>query len=352
MSMKEFVFADYIKIFKKSSRTAKVSYQAFLATLIESIAYESEYYVSSNQSSRIMSREYDVPKALRKAIFDSRDVDFRKSFDEYLSEVITDSKICVCADEMRILIQSARNIAEKEKQDLLNIKDDKRFLCDAFLFVVNKDNREIKEKCIWKNGNNCLKVVTGDLISLGFSKKKAQTDKIIVIPFDDKYHLRITGADSPIAEVSSNTLHGQWIQCMLKQGYSIDALKERIDGGIVKRYDNGIGSISKCIFNRTIFYLVAETVFDEYNCAQGSKKNIEICVNNILEEYNLTGQGVPLYIPLMGTGRSRVGFSVNQALNNLIEKCMEKKELMQGVVNIVVYTKDVNDLDMEEIYGL
>ena len=105
-----------------------------------------------------------------------------------------------------------------------------------------------------------------------------------------------------------------------------------------------IGSISKLKYKSVVFYLVGLSKFDENNMAHSDKDCISKCVTNILNEYNRTGQGVQLYLPLMGTGRSRGGLSNEEAIDLLIEECKKNKEKIQGTVNILVYTKDLENI--------
>lgn len=58
--------------------------------------------------------------------------------------------------------------------------------------------------------------------------------------------------------------------------------------------------------------------------------------------YDKNGQGRPIYLPLMGTGLSRVNISPEESLNILTNMIMLNRNKVHGVVNIIVFDKQRN----------
>lgn len=213
---------------------------------------------------------------------------------------------------------------------------------EALIYAIRLDNRLKLNDKVWSNGVNSINLVSGDLMALSFNKKECIKEKIVVIPVDSDFHLHISGVDEVKPEVSKTTLHGQWLMRMEKEGFTIKDIRKMINESMIN--EDGIGSISKLIFKSVVFYLVGLSKFDENNMAHSDRDAISKCVINILEEYDRTGQGAPLYIPLMGTGRSRVGLSNEESMNLLVDECIKNKEKIQGTVNVLVYTKDLEEI--------
>lgn len=61
-----------------------------------------------------------------------------------------------------------------------------------------------------------------------------------------------------------------------------------------------------------------------------------VLVNILLKFYDKHGQGASLYLPLVGSGRSRVNLSNDQSYDLIVDTIMENIEFLQGKINIVV----------------
>ncbi len=76
------------------------------------------------------------------------------------------------------------------------------------------------------------------------------------------------------------------------------------------------------------------------------KKQFRECVDKLLDFYDETGQSIPIYVPLMGTGPSRAGLSHENSLN-IIKSCvLTSEEKINGSVNIVVFNGDKNKVSI------
>ena len=343
--MKQFVFSNLMVVMKKYSKDPRQSYQFYMTNLFNSLGCNSinyeGYFLPTNTSSRIMTRAYDVPKDIREIVNDYSNEQIDKLLKTYINQYMNVNRFESLIGELRNFIMQASNLTDGEKEYLCS-KTAAVMLRESLICAIRIDNRLKLDYKVWNNGTNSIKVVSGDIIALSFNKKECIKEKIVVIPFDSEFHLHISGAGATKPEVSKTTLHGQWLTRMEKEGFTIEEIKRMINESMIIRDD--IGSISKLKYKSVVFYLVGLSKFDENNMAHSDKDCISKCVTNILNEYNRTGQGVQLYLPLMGTGRSRVGLSNEEAIDLLIEECKKNKEKIQGTVNILVYTKDLENI--------
>ena len=338
---------------KKYSKDPRQSYQFYMTDLFNSLGcdcvnYE-RYLLPANTSSRIMKRVYDVPLDVRNIINNYSNEQMDDLLKLYIPKFMNINRFESLTKELKSFITQATNLTEGEKERLCSYTAPEIMLREVLICAIRIDNRLKLNDEVWRNGVNSINLVSGDIIGLSFNKKECIKEKIIVIPVDSDFHLRISGAGETKPEVSKTTLHGKWILRMEKEGFSIDEIRKMINKSIIIK--DGIGSLSKLMYKNVIFYLVGLSKFDENNMAHSDKEAISKCVINILNEYNKTGQGAPLYVPLMGTGRSRIGLSNDEAIDLLIEECKNNKEKIQGTVNVLVYTKDLEEI-MEVVHEL
>ena len=193
----------------------------------------------------------------------------------------------------------------------------------SIVYIIYIKNSRV----VWEHGSGKIIVRYSDIINQGF-KKKIKGEQIIVIPvntcFDTIVDSDITGSHKPM--VSPNTIHGQWIKSMGNIDISSDELNKRIQNYIkeknikpvkelsreVKKQGNllsyGLGTVIPIKGkDKSTFYLLALSEFDENNNAQSSVDNFIECVKKVIQFYDKNGQGFDLYIPLMGTNLSRGG---------------------------------------------
>ena len=91
--------------------------------------------------------------------------------------------------------------------------------------------------------------------------------------------------------------------------------------------------------NNTIFYLLAISSFNDKNNAQSTKKELRDSIDSLIKFYDENGQGIPMFLPLMGTGSSRVGITHEQSLK-IIKSSVLTSDEINGSINIVVYNGD------------
>lgn len=216
----------------------------------------------------------------------------------------------------------------------------------------------VNKNKIWSfNNRNCI-VRYGDLFKI--AKKKKQ--KIIVIPVNDTfetiYDEKSEGIDKPLVDV--NTVHGKW----LKHLYEIeDMLPKDVDDRIqndlqLRNYNYSIvkkergntksfpnGTIAVFEHKSTAYYLLSISKFDENNKATSNKDTIISAIESLLQFYDINGQSKTIYVPLIGTGKSRANLSTFQSLDILKnEITLFNSDKATGNFNIVIYSKDESDV--------
>ncbi len=219
-----------------------------------------------------------------------------------------------------------------------------------------------KSTLIWKNGTGKIKVIYGDIIKIGFPRKN-QGEKIVIIPVN-------TCFDTIVGDgvVSAKTIHGQWIKTMNQHGVSTAKLDEIIERTIIdrrlqptkvyipKEKSKGklacfpIGTVLPIAGNNGLtYYLLALSRFDENLNAQCSKEDFIRCIQSLISFYDKNGQGNSAYLPLMGTGLSRVNISQNDSLNIIINMLKLNCDKIHGEIDVVVFCKEKN---MVSIYNM
>lgn len=221
----------------------------------------------------------------------------------------------------------------------------------------------LKRNRIWRKGKNTVTASYGDLFDYSFSAKYKES-RIIVIPFNDTFDTMVETPNESVGKtlVSPKTLHGVWIKKYCTYfNITPNALNEKIQksltahGFIGKKIQRERGNNIKYSLgdvsiingpNNAIFYLLAASTFDENNNAHVKKRELRDCVDCLLDFYDRSGQSIPIYIPLIGTGSSRAGLSHEKSLD-LIKSCvLTSEEKINGSINIVVYNGDKNKVSI------
>lgn len=100
--------------------------------------------------------------------------------------------------------------------------------------------------------------------------------------------------------------------------------------------------------NNIDFFLVALLEFDENNRAQTFKEEVFEFVKKLLDIYDSKGQGCEMYIPLVGTERSRAGLTHTDSLHILKSILTLNGDKIHGTINVVIYPKDRDKVSIFE----
>lgn len=74
-------------------------------------------------------------------------------------------------------------------------------------------------------------------------------------------------------------------------------------------------------------------------------ETISDAISALVSEYNISGQGVPIYVPLIGTGRSRVKLTLKESMNLIKETFLKNESGFFGDVKIVANPKIIEELE-------
>lgn len=192
-----------------------------------------------------------------------------------------------------------------------------------------------------------MQIIAGDIFRFGFNNRKKQPN-IVVIPvnttFDTHISWKAEGTENPI--VAPTTLHGQWIDRWIKAGNKIETLNAQIEANLLSqnlpytvdssgRKAFSIGSIVVVNSEKAIYYLLAISTFDQYNIAHSTESEIRSAVRSLMQFYNHYGMGYPMYLPLLGTGRSRAALNYQTSFDLIRGEIIQDPQLIQGNISIV-----------------
>ncbi len=235
----------------------------------------------------------------------------------------------------------------------------------SFVYAVIK-TFFYKKKEIFSTSQGKLTIKYDDLWRIAFTKcpLKSKKKKIVVVgvntAFDTIVDEDLSKIDKPL--VSTNTLHGQWIKKMGEQNISSEDINDAIqnnlkqqqikptislkkDRGNVDVYSKGTVAVYE--YKNTIFYLLALSEFDENNNAQNTRTELTATVEKLINYYDKKGQGYDIYIPLLGTGRSRTNISAEESLETIASEIKINKSKIHGNINIIVYEKDRDKISID-----
>lgn len=217
-----------------------------------------------------------------------------------------------------------------------------------------------RKNIIWKSGNGKLQVCYGNVIKLG-NRKHNNKEQIIVIPvntcFDTLVDNDITLVDKPL--ISPKSIHGQWINTTVNNGITLEELDSKIAQSIHVHNIQPVGSYTRqeklrgkrdvyplgtvipiSLNGNTTFFLFALSELDENNKAQCSERDFVDGLVQLINFYDDRGQGFEMFLPLMGTGMSRVNIQHQDALRKIKATFELHRNKIKGTVNIVIYSKD------------
>lgn len=208
-----------------------------------------------------------------------------------------------------------------------------------------------------KIGNNVY-AEYNDIIKLGFKNDRKR--KIVVIPVNDTFETIVDEEQESIQYplVSSQTLHGAFLKEFTKNKYDLRDLNKRIEKNLknngfimLKKYERNkrprgnlksydFGTVAIIEQGNTVFYLLVISNFDAYNTANTSLFNLDKSITGLLDFYNKHGHGLPMYIPIFGTGRSNAGLTHSEAFDLMKHRVLSPINKNRKDIHIVVYKGD------------
>lgn len=221
-----------------------------------------------------------------------------------------------------------------------------------------------KKKVVLNETQRTISLIYGDLWRYGFPKFDlfCKKNRIVVVNVNTTFDTIVDPPGVNKALVSSKTVHGQWLNQMIKSGVTVETIDSMIKKSLGEQGVYPIsklskkrgncdnypkGTIASCRHKNTIFYLIALSEFDENNNAQNTLEELRITILKLIEFIDKNSQNADIYIPLMGSGISRTGIDDATALEVLKSNLKIYKEKLHGNVNIVVYKGSRDTISLE-----
>lgn len=325
---KKYINSEVIKMKNITSDSDKLNYLFELLIKAKNIKNKNGdlLYLDKSRCSLILSNKTNVPVLI------SSEYSYLKTNADIRKEYILFFKKCI----------SSLNV--EELLNLLGEKGSDKYavLYDCFVESLITNNIRNNELSIllYENGINTVRLVQGDIFDYCF--KRNSEKNIIMIPVNTNFDVHVSTKLEMNPLVSSETLHGQWVQRCRNSGFSEKQIQNKIQTFLKKQHNeeflNGayqIGTIVPFDTKRGITYLIAISQFDENNNAHSNKEDMEKAIKKLIEFYDHNGQGYSLYIPLIGTGRSRADLSFQQAFELIKGTLLNNKEHIQGTIKII-----------------
>lgn len=366
-----FALSSVVRTAKLYALDPTVSDAEFLNAFLEAYVQEgrvkakmgSEFVLDKYRTSKLLSGKIDVPKQLKKPLaqwgIEERTA---KAFEPFLEEYFDLARFEEFCRSIEELLRDEQNV--KLEEQLGALKDDPRsYFAHCFIAAIKASNLDSSSKMIWCCGTGSFSIEVGDLLNKGFGRPKKRKN-IVVIPVNTGFDTKITwdyeGLAAPL--VSAASIHGQWLDRMFKCGESSETLRQRIRNDLSKRsvvgkgekvscgtvlYEYDPGTIAMVENEKAVFYLLAISSFDSKNNAQSSPEIISNSLDRLFEHYDACGQGLDMFLPLLGTGMSRAHLAQNDSFS-LIGKAIEKNQKhLHGKVTLVIRPSDKAKIDIE-----
>lgn len=227
------------------------------------------------------------------------------------------------------------------------------FVISVICLMVKRKNK------LWEQGEKRIQAIYGDLLKIS---KKKKFEKIVVIPVNTTF-------DTIVGDgiVSPGSVHGRWIKAFCSAGHTIGELDKMIQDNFStrkitpysvqdehekpkgKRMMYPRGTVAVISDDQTHFYLLALSHFDENLNAQCSKEELLGVITSMIDFYDKNGQGLPIYIPLMGSGISRANVTPEESLQVITDLLKLNRDKIHGEANVVVYSKMKNQVSIFDL---
>ena len=216
-----------------------------------------------------------------------------------------------------------------------------------------------RKKLLWEQGRRHIQAMYGDIFKIASNRK---CEKNVVISVNTTF-------DTIVGDgiVSPETLHGQWINQLCANGYTVEQLDQLIEKSLKgleglevvelseqqkpkgKRRAYPRGTVAQVDVDNTHYFLVALAHFDKNLNAQCGREDVLTVVNSLIDDLDKKAQGSPVYIPLLGTGMSGAGLEMEESLQIISDLLKLKRHKLRGPFNIVVYHKQRHQVSIFDL---
>lgn len=230
-------------------------------------------------------------------------------------------------------------------------------LC-AFIVAV-KVGRQAEKKVVEGCNGKAVYVVYGDIFDANIVKNQKRyiafaTNRCFDTIVDDN----LVGATS-VHGIAFNRLYEQGkytpatldtaLQSSIKGNPTyVNLTTAQKPAGNLKRYE--VGAYANLSIDANLNYiLLGLTTFDANLNAHVSKQEYVLCMQKLIEYFDMEAQGYPVLMPIIGTGRSRTDLQEREALEYLISLFKINATKITSDVYIVVYESAKNRVSIADL---
>ncbi len=320
------------------------------------------FHLNAPRTSSLINGKADVPKALKHPLRRYGIVDSTaKNMGCFIADYIGEEDASLLMSDILSSLDCGEPADQSAREELSALKADaSRFLAAALVESLRNCNLTTNRRLLWQHGSGSLSVEVGDLFSKGFGRRR-KSRNVVVIPVESSFDTIVTTGCESIGRprVSVRTLHGKWLQRMYACGETPESLEARISAnlslrGIEARSDiegrgrYPIGTIAAVENDKALFFLLAVSDFDGGNISRSCPDMVRAAVSALVDTYNAMGQGLDLYLPLVGTGLSRAGLSHRGSYGLITETLAARARDIHGSMTIMVCPDDVIRLESND----
>ena len=227
------------------------------------------------------------------------------------------------------------------------------------IVVAIRVGRQTKKKVVEGKNGKGVYVVYGDI----FDAKIVENQKRYIAfavnrCFDTIVDDNLIGATT-VHGIAFNRLYDQGIynpttlnialQSAIKGIPTYEMLsKEQKPAGNLKRYE--VGTYANLSIDSNLNYiLLGLTTFDTNLNAHVSKQEFVLCMQKLIEYFDMEAQGYPILMPIIGAGRARTDLQEREALEYLISLFKINTTKITSDVYIVVYDSAKNRVSIADL---
>lgn len=364
--------SSLVRTAKMYALDSSITDEEFLNALLEPIVRAgnvkakkgAEFKLDKSRTSKILSGKADVPIQLKKPLGRiGIEEKVSEGFEPFLEERFDMDCFIEFQGSIAKLLNDDQETSKRLQEKLGAIGNDPQaYFAHCLIVAIKASNLAPSAKVLWQSGTGSFAAEVGDLLGKGFGRPKKQKN-IVVIPVNTGFDTEVTwqyeGSTAPL--VSATSIHGQWLCRMFKSAESPEIIKARIakdldERGIHRAHghshdetaciDYELGTIAMIENDKAVFFLLAISSFDSKNNAQSTPELIAASLDRLFEHYDEYGQGLDMYMPLLGTGMSRANLSHSGSFALIREAVERNKGRLHGKVTLMVHPNDKDKLDV------
>lgn len=348
---------------KRYAQDSSISNERFLNALLEPYVVAcnvsgrggENFYLDKHRVSKIVNGLLEVPAALRRAraqhgaerrIATECGILFDEVLDMSMADDLAEDLLSLLKTDDAKQSAIAVRLGEVRGQPCL-------FMARVLYEVMGVSNLGAPETVLWRSGTGSFCWREGDLLAFGFGNRKKKPN-LVVIPVDCAFRTHVTWKQEGVAlqEVSPNSLHGKWLMRMCQIGFGENEITERLAVGLKGRVADTegnypVGTVVPIEDKNAVYLLLAVSEFDRNGNAHSTASMIGEAAESLLRYYDMHGQGLDLYVPLMGTGLSRAGLQPEESFGIIQNAVTSGKSFVAGKITAVILPAMVQELGLE-----